>query len=67
MKKQDNETINFGFWKKVKENADAEKRPISTLAPMADVTDEAFRRLIAKYSRMGEKGGGPCSCGRNLV
>ncbi len=59
MKKQDNETINFGFWKKVKENADAEKRPILTLAPMADVTDEAFRRLIAKYSRMGEKGGGP--------
>lgn len=26
---------------------------------MADVTDAAFRRLIAKYSRHGEAGGGP--------
>lgn len=29
------------------------------LAPMADVTDCAFRHIIAKYSRMGEQGGGP--------
>lgn len=29
------------------------------LAPMADVTDAAFRRIIAKYSRHGEQGGGP--------
>ncbi len=33
------------FW------ADLEK-PIMTLAPMADVTDAAFRRLIAKYSKV---------------
>lgn len=29
------------------------------MAPMADVTDQAFRRIIAKYSRHGEVGGGP--------
>jgi tRNA-dihydrouridine synthase len=59
MKKKDKESINFGFWKKVKENSVSEQRPILTLAPMADVTDEAFRRIIAKYSRIGQKGGGP--------
>lgn len=32
--------IQFGFWKKL-------KRPIITLAPMADVTDFAFREIIA--------------------
>ncbi|MDE2188488.1 MAG: tRNA-dihydrouridine synthase [Patescibacteria group bacterium] len=51
--------INFGFWQKVKEKAVREKRPIFVLAPMADVTDAAFRRIIAKYSRMGKKSGGP--------
>jgi tRNA-dihydrouridine synthase len=74
------ESINFGFWKKVKEAADASKRPIFTLAPMADVTDAAFRRIIAKYSRMSQKGGGPdalwtefvsadglCSAGRKVL
>lgn len=29
------------------------------MAPMADVTDQAFRRIIAKYSRHGESFGGP--------
>ncbi len=32
-----------GFWKKTK--------PIFVLAPMADVTDAAFRRIIAKYGK----------------
>jgi len=32
-----------GFWKK--------NGPIFVLAPMADVTDAAFRRIIAKYSK----------------
>ena len=32
-----------GFWGKL-------QKPIMALAPMADVTDAAFRRLIAKYS-----------------
>lgn len=33
-----------GFWKKL-------KKPILALAPMADVTDAAFRKLIAKYGK----------------
>ncbi len=33
-----------GFWEKL-------KRPILALAPMADVTDAAFRRLVAKYGK----------------
>ena len=32
------------FWKEL-------KKPIFVLAPMADVTDSAFRALIAKYSK----------------
>ncbi|MCD8495175.1 MAG: tRNA-dihydrouridine synthase [Candidatus Pacebacteria bacterium] len=44
--------MELGFWK------DLEK-PYIVLAPMADVTDSAFRRIIAKYSRMGAPGGGP--------
>ena len=43
--------INHGFWKKVKARADAEKRPIMALAPLANVTDAAFRRIIAKYGK----------------
>jgi nifR3 family TIM-barrel protein len=60
-----NSVINFGFWKKVRENAAAQKdaaakpRPIFVLAPLANVTDAAFRQIIAKYSRMGEPDGGP--------
>lgn len=33
-----------GFWKTI-------KKPIFVLAPMADVTDAAFRRIIAKYGK----------------
>lgn len=33
-----------GFWSKL-------KKPIVALAPMADVTDAAFRRIIAKYGK----------------
>ncbi|MCU0660283.1 MAG: tRNA-dihydrouridine synthase [Candidatus Pacebacteria bacterium] len=40
------------FWKQL-------KKPFFVLAPMADVTDAAFRRIIATYSRHGEPGGGP--------
>ncbi len=32
-------------------------KPIIALAPMADVTDEPFRKIIAKYSKMGKKVG----------
>ncbi len=40
------------FWQKL-------PRPFFVLAPMADVTDCAFREMIAKYSRHGKEGGGP--------
>ncbi|EKD23802.1 MAG: hypothetical protein ACD_81C00180G0004 [uncultured bacterium] len=36
--------INYGFWKKL-------KKPIFALAPMAGVTDAAFRFMIAKYGK----------------
>ncbi|MEX2052440.1 MAG: tRNA-dihydrouridine synthase family protein, partial [Candidatus Paceibacterota bacterium] len=35
---------NLGFWSNL-------KRPIFVLAPMADVTDCAFRQIIAKYGK----------------
>ncbi len=40
------------FWKKL-------NKPFFVLAPMADVTDCAFRQIIAKYSRHSENAGGP--------
>ena len=43
-----------GFWKKLKnKNGQASRLggPILALAPMADVTDAAFRRIIAKYGK----------------
>jgi len=43
----------LGFWSKLKKLALSEDRPILVLAPMADVTDAAFRRIIIKYSRYG--------------
>ena len=36
--------MNTGFWTKL-------KKPIFVLAPMADVTDCAFRQIIAKYGK----------------
>ena len=35
---------NFGFWEKL-------KKPIFALAPMANITDCAFRQIIAKYGK----------------
>ncbi len=37
----------MSFWKTLREN----KKPFFVLAPMADVTDAAFRRLITKYGK----------------
>jgi nifR3 family TIM-barrel protein len=37
-------SVNLGFWEKL-------SRPVFVLAPMADVTDAAFRRIIAKYGK----------------
>lgn len=36
--------MELGFWKQL-------KKPIFVLAPMADVTDAAFRKIIAKYGK----------------
>jgi nifR3 family TIM-barrel protein len=36
--------INLGFWEKL-------KKPIMVIAPMADVTDVAFRQMFAKYGK----------------
>lgn len=38
----------MNFWKQLKET---QKKGIMVLAPMADVTDPAFRRIIAKYGK----------------
>jgi tRNA-dihydrouridine synthase len=54
------QVLNLGFWGDlVKKKKGPTKEPIFVLAPMADVTDAAFRQIIAKYSRMGKLGGGP--------
>ncbi len=45
------------FWKKIKENENSsfakatEDRPFFALAPMLDVTDSAFREIVAKYGK----------------
>jgi nifR3 family TIM-barrel protein len=38
---------NLGFWNKIKKG----NKPFFCLAPMADVTDCAFRKIIAKYGK----------------
>ncbi len=59
--------MNKGFWAKI-------KTPCAVLAPMADVTDPAFRRVIAKYGKPDVtwtefvSADGLCSAGRpNLI
>ncbi len=41
----------MGFWQDIHENADREGRPLFVLAPMADVTDAAFRATIAAHGK----------------
>lgn len=50
--KTDGSDIVMGFW-------DNLPKDFVIMAPMADVTDCAYREIIAKYSRHGESGGGP--------
>lgn len=49
------EYMKDNFWLKLKAEVSSRGvgEPIMVLAPMADVTDAAFRRLIAKYSKWG--------------
>jgi tRNA-dihydrouridine synthase len=69
-----------GFWQELYEKKISQGEPVFVVAPMADVTDVAFREMIAKYSRMREVGGGPdvmwtefvsatglCSPGRDVL
>ncbi len=49
LKKQEKKSKNF--WQEQKNKADKASRPIVVLAPMADVTDAPFRRVIAKYGK----------------
>ena len=44
MRSPSNVHMQSGFWSKL-------KKPFFTLAPMADVTDFAFREIISKYSK----------------
>ncbi len=39
------------FWQDLKNKSAKVGVPITALAPMADVTDAAFRRIIAKYGK----------------
>lgn len=41
----------MNFWQKLKEQREETGKPFFALAPMADVTDAAFRRIIAKYGK----------------
>jgi len=47
------------FWEKLSEK----KKPFFCLAPMADITDSAFRQIVAKYGKFtlpdGSQSGGP--------
>ena len=43
--------IVFGFWKDMSEECKRENRPMIVLAPMADVTDVAFRYMLNKYGK----------------
>jgi len=58
--------MNYDFWKKL-------PQPFFVLAPMADVTDAAFRRIIAKYSKPDVfwtefvSADGLCSAGREVL
>ena len=51
--KSNNSKIVMGFWENLPQGGAV------IMAPMADVTDTAFRKIIAKYSRTGQEEGGP--------
>jgi len=63
----------MGFWSRVHEKACKAKRPFFTIAPMADVTDVAFRRMFTKYGKPDVmwtefvSADGLCSAGREVL
>ena len=42
---------NYNFWNELREKSRGRGEPLFVLAPMADVTDAAFRRMFAKYGK----------------
>jgi nifR3 family TIM-barrel protein len=44
-------SVDYDFWNKLKKKAREEGLPFVVLAPMADVTDPAFRKMFAKYGK----------------
>ncbi|MEI6296706.1 MAG: tRNA-dihydrouridine synthase [bacterium] len=42
---------NYNFWTKIAKSSKSDNKPFFCLAPMADVTDPAYRRIIAKYGK----------------
>ncbi len=50
-KRKNGEIPELGFWQTLHDKTTAENRTICALAPMADVTDCAFRFVIAKYGK----------------
>ena len=61
------------MWQKVSASSKKEGRPFFVLAPMADVTDAAFRRIITKYGKPDViwtefvSADGLCSPGREVL
>jgi len=65
-----------GFWQKLVDEKILKGETLSVLAPMADVTDIAFRSMIAKYSKPNGpdvmwtefvSADGLCSAGRDIL
>lgn len=49
----------MNFWQQLYQQKKQTGKPFFTLAPMADVTDVAFRRIVCDASRHGQVDGGP--------
>jgi len=63
----------MGFWSRVQKAAQKKKQPFFTIAPMADVTDVAFRAMFVKYGKPDVmwtefvSADGLCSPGREIL
>ena len=43
--------MQMGFWKRISDAAKSKGEPLLVMAPLANVTDAAFRQMFANYSR----------------